>query len=103
MDYTTTASSLLLGFIADCAKAVPGLGINHIQVAGGHLKASNLHNQIYVNVSSETKVEIYDVNGRLLRMKNVTGFTAFDNFLAGVYMVKTISEGKVEITKVFVN
>jgi len=60
-------------------------------------------NQIYVNVSSETKVEIYDVNGRLLRMKNVNGFTAFDNFLAGVYMVKTISEGKVEVTKVFVN
>jgi len=60
-------------------------------------------NQIYVNVSSETRVEVYDVNGRLIRMKNVNGFAIFENFLAGVYMVKTITEGKVEVTKVFVN
>lgn len=46
----TTVSSLLLGLIADCAKAVPKLGINHIQLADGLLKASNFHNEIYVNI-----------------------------------------------------
>lgn len=47
----TTTSSLLLGHIADCAKAVPKLGMNHVQVADGLLKASNFHTQIYVNVN----------------------------------------------------
>lgn len=50
MDSTTT-SSLLLGHIADIAKAVPCLGINHVKVAGGRLTASNFHNNIYVNVN----------------------------------------------------
>ena len=63
----------------------------------------SFNNKVYVNVSSETKVEVYDVNGRLLREVNVNGFTILENFLAGVYMVKTITEGKVEVTKVFVN
>jgi len=63
----------------------------------------SFHNQIYVNVSSETRVEVYDVNGRLLREVSVNGFTILENFLSGVYMVKTITEGKVEVTKVFVN
>ncbi len=47
----TTTSSLLLGHIADCAKAVPKLGINHVHVAGGRLTASNFHNHVYVNVN----------------------------------------------------
>jgi len=61
------------------------------------------NNKIYVNVATETMVEIYDVNGRLLRMEKVSGFSIFENFTTGVYVIKTITEGKVEVAKVLVN
>lgn len=63
---TTKVTSILLGFIADCSVRLNKIGIHHLQISDGYLRAWDHHRKLYIEIDlafpADCDVEVFQLS-----------------------------------------